>query len=76
MREVALIDGPAGWGEFGGVLEYEPPGGAHWLAAGISGVRDSLVPGDGSQPINATVPAVPAAQVPEVPGFPGARTAM
>ena len=24
VREVALIDGPAGWGEFGAFLEYEP----------------------------------------------------
>ncbi|PRC62362.1 O-succinylbenzoate synthase, partial [Mycobacterium sp. ITM-2017-0098] len=23
-REVALIDGPAGWGEFGAFVEYEP----------------------------------------------------
>ena len=35
VREVALIDGPAGWGEFGAFLEYEPPEAAHWLAAGI-----------------------------------------
>ena len=35
IREVALIDGPAGWGEFGAFLEYEPPEAAHWLAAGI-----------------------------------------
>ena len=33
VREVALIDGPAGWGEFGAFLEYEPPEAAHWLAA-------------------------------------------
>ncbi len=59
VREVALIDGPAGWGEFGAFLEYEPPEAAHWLAAGIeaayseppSPLRDRI-------PINATVPAV------------------
>ncbi len=34
-REVALIEGPAGWGEFGAFLEYEPPEAAHWLASGI-----------------------------------------
>ena len=35
VREVALIDGPAGWGEFGAFLEYEPLEAAHWLVAGI-----------------------------------------
>ena len=77
IREVALIDGPAGWGEFGAFLEYEPPEAAHWLAAGIEAAyepppnakRDRI-------PINATVPAVAADQVPEVlTRFPGARTA-
>ncbi len=77
VREVALIDGPAGWGEFGAFLEYEPPEAAAWLAAGIEAAyrpapgvyRDRV-------PINATVPAVPAGQVPEVLArFPGARTA-
>jgi o-succinylbenzoate synthase len=77
VREVALIDGPAGWGEFGAFLEYEPPEAAHWLAAGIEAaysgppplVRDRI-------PINATVPAVAAGEVPDVLArFPGARTA-
>jgi o-succinylbenzoate synthase len=77
VREVALIDGPAGWGEFGAFLEYEPPEAAHWLAAGIEAAyqptpqvhRDRI-------PINATVPAVTADQVPDVLArFPGARTA-
>ncbi len=76
-REVALIDGPAGWGEFGAFLEYEPAEAAHWLAAGIEAAyrplpqirRDRI-------PINATVPAVPAGDVAEVLArFPGARTA-
>jgi O-succinylbenzoate synthase len=35
VREVALIDGPAGWGEFGAFLEYEPAEAAHWLASAI-----------------------------------------
>ena len=76
-REVALIDGPAGWGEFGAFLEYPPAEAAHWLAAGIEaayrarpGVRRDRIP------INATVPAVAAADVAEVLArFPGARTA-
>jgi O-succinylbenzoate synthase len=77
VREVALFDGPAGWGEFGAFGEYGPAEAAHWLASGVeaayveppSPLRDWI-------PINATVPAVPASQVPEVLArFPGARTA-
>jgi len=77
VREVALIDGPAGWGEFGAFLEYQPPEAAHWLASGIESaycarplaVRDRI-------PVNATVPAVPPEQVAEVLArFPGATTA-
>ena len=77
VRELALIEGPLGWGEFGAFLEYEPAEAAHWLASGIEAayqkppvaVRDRI-------PINATVPAVDAARVPEVLArFPGARTA-
>lgn len=76
-REVALIDGPVGWGEFGAFLEYQPREAAHWLASGIEAayeqppqtLRDRI-------PINATVPAVDAAQVPEVLArFGGAGTA-
>ncbi|WP_204079446.1 o-succinylbenzoate synthase [Mycobacterium riyadhense] len=76
-REVALIDGPAGWGEFGAFVEYGPHEAAHWLASGIEAAygqpppvwRDHVA-------INATVPAVAAAQVAEVLArFPGARTA-
>jgi o-succinylbenzoate synthase len=76
-RELALIDGPAGWGEFGAFLEYGDAEAAHWLAAAIDSAygspparrRDRVA-------INATVPAVPAAQVGEILArFPGARTA-
>lgn len=76
-REVALIDGPAGWGEFGAFVEYRPPEAAVWLAAGIDAAyreppplrRDRIA-------INATVPAVPAAEVSAVLArFPGAGTA-
>lgn len=77
VREFALIDGPAGWGEFGAFVEYQPPEAAAWLASAIEAayrptppvLRDRI-------PINATVPAVDAARVPEVlDRFPGARTA-
>lgn len=77
VREVALIDGPAGWGEFAAFLEYEPPEAAHWLAAGIeSAYRPSPLPLRTAIPVNATVPAILPAQVPEVLSrFPGATTA-
>lgn len=77
VREVALIDGPAGWGEFGAFLEYDDAEASAWLKSAIESAyrppprtrRDRI-------PINATVPAVPAAQVPELLArFPGARTA-
>jgi O-succinylbenzoate synthase len=77
VREVALFEGPCGWGEFGAFLEYEPPEAAHWLAAGIeaayvappSPLRHRI-------PINATVPAIETYRVPEVLArFPGAHTA-
>jgi O-succinylbenzoate synthase len=76
-RELALLEGPAGWGEFGAFVEYPPAEASAWLASGIEGayrepppvLRDRI-------PINATVPAVAAAQVGEVLArFPGARTA-
>ncbi len=77
VREVALIDGPAGWGEFGAFVEYEPPEAAHWLASGIESAYRTRLPVLRDRiPINATVPAVPAAEVPQVLArFPGARTA-
>ncbi|MFN8087946.1 MAG: o-succinylbenzoate synthase [Mycobacterium sp.] len=77
VREVALIDGPAGWGEFGAFLEYEPPEAAHWLASGIEsayGARPSVL--RTRIPVNATVPAVSADRVPELLArFPGSSTA-
>src|ERR1700742_3656527 len=77
VREVALIDGPAGWGEFGAFLEYEPPEAAHWLAAAVEAAYDK--PADIRRdriPINATVPAVTVDDVAGVLArFPGARTA-
>jgi len=77
VREVALIDGPAGWGEFGAFIEYQPPEAAQWLASGIESAYGTRPPARRDRiPINATVPAVPARQVPEVLArFPGTRTA-
>ncbi|PRC50826.1 O-succinylbenzoate synthase, partial [Mycobacterium sp. ITM-2017-0098] len=76
-REVALIDGPAGWGEFGAFVEYEPAEAAHWLASGIAAAYRPLPQVQRTRiPINATVPAVAAGAVADVLArFPGARTA-
>ncbi|HEU4361192.1 MAG TPA: o-succinylbenzoate synthase [Mycobacterium sp.] len=77
VRELALIDGPAGWGEFGAFIEYRPAEAAHWLASALESAYRPPPPARRDRvPINATVPAVTARQVPEVlAGFPGARTA-
>ena len=77
MREIALIDGPFGWGEFGAFLEYEPPEAALWLASAIESAYGTRPPVLRDRiRINATVPAVPAAEVSEVLArFPGSATA-
>ncbi|WP_395308337.1 o-succinylbenzoate synthase [Mycobacterium sp. AMU20-3851] len=77
VREVALFDGPAGWGEFGAFPEYGPAEAAHWLAAGIEAAyQPAPAPVRDRIPVNATVPAVDPARVPEVLArFPGAQTA-
>ncbi len=77
VRELALFDGPAGWGEFGAFLEYDPPEAAAWLTAAIEAAYTPPPPTHRDRiAINATVPAVAAGQVPEVLArFPGARIA-
>jgi o-succinylbenzoate synthase len=76
-REVALIEGPAGWGEFGAFVEYQAAEASAWLAAGIEAAYREPPPVRRDRiPINATVPAVAAAQVAEVLArFPGVHTA-
>jgi O-succinylbenzoate synthase len=77
VREVALIDGPAGWGEFGAFPEYPPQEAAYWLASAIESAYGTRPPARrDSIRINATIPAVLPGQVPEVLArFPGATTA-
>jgi len=76
-REVLLLRGPAGWGEFGAFPEYDDVESSSWLAAGIEAaylgqpelIRDVV-------PVNATVPAIPAEDVAALlTRFPGATTA-
>ncbi|HPF76513.1 MULTISPECIES: o-succinylbenzoate synthase [Phycicoccus] len=76
-REVALIEGPAGWGEFGPFLEYPPAEAARWLASAIeSAYAARPAPLRASVPVNATIPAVPPDAVAAVlQRFPGCTTA-
>ncbi|MFN2320645.1 MAG: o-succinylbenzoate synthase [Dermatophilaceae bacterium] len=75
-REVALLDGPAGWGEFGPFPEYAPPEAARWLAAAVEAAWDGWPePARQSIPVNATLPAVSPDRVPEILArFPGTTT--
>jgi o-succinylbenzoate synthase len=76
-REVALFEGPAGWGEFGPFLEYAPPEASRWLASAVeSAWLGWPVALRATVPVNATVPAVPPGQVAGVLArFPGCTTA-
>lgn len=66
-REVLLLKGPVGWGEFGPFPEYGDAEASRWLASAIeAGWQGFPEPLRTSIPVNATVPAVPAARVPEV----------
>ncbi|NMM25618.1 MAG: o-succinylbenzoate synthase [Phycicoccus sp.] len=64
VREVAVVHGPKGWGEFSPFPEYDDAEAARWLAAAVEAgwfgwpdpVRTSI-------PVNATVPAVLAREV-------------
>jgi o-succinylbenzoate synthase len=66
-RETLLLNGPAGWGEFGAFPEYGDVEASRWLRAAIeTGWQGFPKPLRDSIPVNATVPAVPAARVPEI----------
>ncbi|WP_392390650.1 o-succinylbenzoate synthase [Nocardioides sp. L-11A] len=76
VREAALIEGPAGWGEWSPFLEYPPEVAQPWLrcaeeaAAGAwpAPVRDRV-------PVNVTVPAVGPERAHEIVLAGGCRTA-
>jgi O-succinylbenzoate synthase len=76
VREGALIQGPAGWGEFSPFTEYGPRESARWLASAIESatvpwpapVRDRV-------PVNVTVPAVGPEHAAELVAASGCRTA-
>ncbi len=75
-REVVLLHGPEGWGEFSPFVEYDDRESSWWLASALESawtgwpepLRDHV-------PVNATVPAVEPDEVEGVLArFPGCRT--
>ena len=76
LREGALVQGPAGWGEFSPFAEYGPRECARWLAcaleAALAGwpapVRDRV-------PVNVTVPAIGPEQAHAIVAGSGCATA-
>ncbi|MFD4294297.1 o-succinylbenzoate synthase [Rhodococcus sp. NPDC058505] len=77
VREVLLLRGPAGWGEFAPFPEYGDVESSAWLRSAIESAWLGPPPAVRTTiPVNATVPAVAAAQVPQIlTRFPGASTA-
>jgi o-succinylbenzoate synthase len=76
VREGALIEGPAGWGEFSPFAEYGPRECARWLAcaleAACSGWPEAVRDRVG---VNVTVPAVSPRRAREIVAGSGCRTA-
>jgi O-succinylbenzoate synthase len=59
VREGALIEGPAGWGEFSPFAEYGPRECARWLASALESATERWpAPVRDRIPVNVTVPAV------------------
>jgi O-succinylbenzoate synthase len=76
VREGALIQGPAGWGEFSPFAEYGPAESARWLASAIeSATVPWPAPVRGFVPVNVTVPAVGPERAYEIVAASGCRTA-
>jgi len=58
-REVVLLEGPVGWGEFGPFLEYDTTESSRWLAAAVEAAWEGWPTARrGRIPVNATIPAV------------------
>jgi O-succinylbenzoate synthase len=76
VREGALIQGPAGWGEFSPFPEYGPRECARWLACAVEAATAGWpVPLREAIPVNVTVPAVGPAQAHAIVSGSGCRTA-
>src|ERR1700751_1861889 len=76
VREGALIQGPAGWGEFSPFAEYGPAESSRWLASAIeSATAGWPAPVRDAVPVNVTVPAVSPERAYEIVAASGCRTA-
>jgi len=76
VREGALIEGPAGWGEFSPFAEYGPPECARWLACALeAAVTGWPAPARDQVPVNVTVPAVGPGQAHAIVAGSGCGTA-
>jgi o-succinylbenzoate synthase len=76
VREGALIEGPAGWGEFSPFAEYGPRECARWLASAVESAAEGWpAPLRDRIPVNVTVPAVGPGQASEIVSASGCRTA-
>jgi o-succinylbenzoate synthase len=76
VREGMLIEGPAGWGEFGPFAEYDDRESAPWLTAAVEACTVGWPdPVRGRIPINVTVPAVDPERAQEIVRSSGCHTA-
>ncbi|HTS97916.1 MAG TPA: o-succinylbenzoate synthase [Streptosporangiaceae bacterium] len=76
VREGALIEGPAGWGEFSPFTEYGPRESARWLACALESAGTGWPePRRPSVGVNVTVPAVGPAEAHRIVAGSGCRTA-
>ncbi len=76
VREGALIEGPAGWGEFSPFAEYGPQESARWLASALESARSGWPePVRDRIPVNVTVPATEPDRARRIVAASGCRTA-
>jgi O-succinylbenzoate synthase len=76
VREGALIEGPAGWGEFSPFAEYGPRECARWLACALEAAVDGWPePVRDHVGVNVTVPAVGPERARQIVAGSGCRTA-
>ncbi|HET9895750.1 MAG TPA: o-succinylbenzoate synthase [Streptosporangiaceae bacterium] len=76
VREIALMRGPAGWGEFSPFAEYGPAMSSRWLASAIeSAMTGWPAPVRTAIGVNVTVPAVVPQAAHEIVAGAGCRTA-
>jgi len=77
LREVALIKGAQGWGEFGPFLEYDDHESSRWLLAAIEASQIGWpTPIRTKIPVNATIPALlPSDAIEVFKSFDGCRCA-